>query len=35
MHDIDQLMRHSEGWNREDRSVFLVAYQEQRKALLR
>ncbi len=32
-HDIDQLMRHSEGWKAEDRRAFLVAYQERRRAL--
>ena len=34
-HDLDQLMRHTEGWNEDDRATFLSAYRRQRAALKR
>lgn len=31
--DLDQLMRHTEGWNEDDKSVFHAAYRQQRAVL--
>jgi hypothetical protein len=32
-HDLDQLMRHTQGWSDDDRACFLSAYRQQRAAL--
>ena len=34
-HDVDQLMRHTEGWSDSDRATFLSVYRHQRAALKR
>ena len=34
-HDVDQLMRHTQGWSESDRATFRSAYRDQRSALKR